>query len=197
MRVNGRKIEASTIVFIGTSIPAPRPLDGIDLNETFPWLIGVERNYKNFVNAGVSSNTTTLMLARYERDVLSEYPGAVCIEVGPNDEDLGVAIATSESNIRAMVRKSQTQGSRVTLMVPILVRDAVTDAAVEDWRDLTRALADELDCELFDVYNDLAAMTTEQLDDLYLPADIYHINEDGHQFIADRAIAEGVLVVPS
>jgi lysophospholipase L1-like esterase len=196
VRVNGRKIEATAIVFIGSSITAPRPLDGVDLNETFTWLIGVARGYKQFVNTGVSSNTTTLMLARYERDVLSEYPGAVCIEPGPNDEDLSVPIATSESNIRAMVRKSQTQGTRVTLMVPILVRDPTTDAAVNAWRTLTRNLATELGCELFDVYDDFAAMSEATLDTLYLPADIYHINSAGHQFVADRALAEGVLMRP-
>ncbi len=196
MRFRGRFIRPNDLVGIGTSVTAIRPADGILLADTFIVKIGLALGYKVYQNSGISGDNTSDKLARWEPDVLQYYPGQVNWEIGPNDWSEAVPIATSEANIRAGVRKSQTQGSRFTLMVPILVRDAPSDAGVESWRELTRDLAGELNCELFDTYAHFAGLSGAELDTLYLPADPFHLSVAGHTRINDRAIADGVLTVP-
>jgi hypothetical protein len=193
---SGRFIRPSDLDGIGDSIMAPRPLDGIALADTYVVQIGLALGYKSYHNEAQANDTTSTMLARFEDDALLDYPGRVLLAVGPNDDFFDIPIATSESNLRTMIRKAHTQGSAVTLMVPLLVRDAPTDAAVDPWRELTRDLAAELDCELFDTYDHMAALDSATLDTLYLPADIYHITAAGHDYVTDRAVAEGVLVIP-
>lgn len=180
-------ISPSVSVFIGTSITGERPLDGITSEGTFATLIGREKGFKKYWNAGVSNDTTSLMLDRYESDVLKMYPGMVAIEVGPNDEYFSVPVATSEGNLRSMIRMSKTQGEDVTLIVPLLVRDPTTDLAVNDWRELTRDLAGELGCNLFDIYEEMAALDGGTLDTYYLTGDDYHLSAIGHTYVANKA----------
>lgn len=184
----GSQLEKTACVFIGTSITAIRPSDGIQALDTFCARISNARGYKRWINAGVGGDTTTLMLARFATDVLWYRPAMVAIEVGPNDEFSVIPIATSESNIRNMVAAAQKSGARVTLIVPFYLRDNGThNTPTEAWRVLTRNLAAELGCELFDVAAVQAALPGATLDTLYLPADAYHFTATGQAWIADQA----------
>jgi lysophospholipase L1-like esterase len=68
------------------------------------------------LNAGVSGDTTEMALARLEQDVLSHDPRIVIVGLGGNDFLQGVAISTTESNLRAIVRKIQSGGAMVVLL---------------------------------------------------------------------------------
>ncbi|HEU4887333.1 MAG TPA: GDSL-type esterase/lipase family protein, partial [Thermoanaerobaculia bacterium] len=68
------------------------------------------------VNAGRSGDTTQSALARVDEDVLAASPRIVIVGLGGNDYLGGVAIGTTESNLRTIVRKIQGGGAMVVLL---------------------------------------------------------------------------------
>ena len=189
MRTNfsGSCRDRGTCVFIGTSITALRPANGINLPQTFCAIISIARGFPFYVNAGVPSDTTTLMLARYERDVLSKYPGMIAIEVGPNDEFYGVGTTAFNSNVRTMVQMAKTAGIAVTIINPFLVRDPTHDSGVNAYRTLAATICSDTSSAFFDIYGTLSGLSSGTLDTLYITADNYHFTVAGQAYIAARA----------
>jgi acyl-CoA thioesterase-1 len=68
------------------------------------------------VNAGVSGDTTESALARLDDDVLARHPRIVIIGLGGNDFLRSIPIATTEANLRTIVRKIQDAGAMVVLL---------------------------------------------------------------------------------
>lgn len=68
------------------------------------------------INAGVSGDTTESALARIEEDVLSQDPGIVIVGLGGNDYLRRVPIATTEENLRTIIRRIQERGAAVVLL---------------------------------------------------------------------------------
>jgi acyl-CoA thioesterase I len=68
------------------------------------------------VNAGRSGDTTQSALARIDEDVLAASPRIVIVGLGGNDFLGGVAIATTEANLRTIIRKIQDAGAMVVLL---------------------------------------------------------------------------------
>ncbi len=67
------------------------------------------------VNAGVSGDTTESALARLD-EVLAARPRMVIVGLGGNDYLRGVAIGTTEANLRTIVRRIQSGGAMVVLL---------------------------------------------------------------------------------
>jgi lysophospholipase L1-like esterase len=67
------------------------------------------------VNAGVSGDTTDSALARLD-EVLTTRPRMVIVGLGGNDYLRGMAIGTTEANLRTIVRKIQASGAMVVLL---------------------------------------------------------------------------------
>jgi len=81
----------------------------------FNWLNALTGHPFNVVkNAGVSSETTSQMLARFSTDVLGFSPTTVSIMGGTNDLQL-IATSTSISNLTSMADQSLSAGSYVIL----------------------------------------------------------------------------------
>ena len=66
-------------------------------------------------NAGISGNTSTQMLARFDTDVTPYLPGTVHLMCGTNDVLASFTLATMQSNVRAIVGKIRGIGA-----VPVL-----------------------------------------------------------------------------
>jgi lysophospholipase L1-like esterase len=77
------------VVFLGASI-----VEGWRLNEYF--------SDRDFVNRGISGQTTGELLGRFPSDVVNLKPEAVLVAVTSNDIARGVAPATIESNLAAI-----------------------------------------------------------------------------------------------
>jgi lysophospholipase L1-like esterase len=103
------------IVFMGDSIT-----DNWRLNEYFP--------EQDFVNRGVSGQTTDQMLGRFEADVVRLHPSAVLISGGTNDIGRGVSVAAAQNNIRAMAELAQFNGIKVLIASVMPVSDYHKDA---------------------------------------------------------------------
>ena len=65
---------------------------------------------------GVSGDTTASALARLDEDVLSQNPRIVLVGLGGNDFLQSVPLATTEANLRTIVRDIQRGGAMVVLL---------------------------------------------------------------------------------
>ena len=98
------------VVFIGDSIT-----DNWRLNEYFP--------DRDFINRGISGQTTDQMLGRFEQDVVQSHPVAVVIFGGTNDLYRRIPVAAVENNLRAMTELAQFKGIRVLVATLLPVSD--------------------------------------------------------------------------
>ena len=85
------------VVFMGDSIT-----DFWRLNEYFPG--------RDFVNRGISGQTTTQMLGRFQQDVLALHPRAVLILAGTNDIARGIPVNGIEDNLSMMGDLAKAHG---------------------------------------------------------------------------------------
>jgi lysophospholipase L1-like esterase len=68
------------------------------------------------LNAGLSGDTTDGALSRLDDDVLAQNPRIVIVGLGGNDFLRQVPIATTEANLRTIVRRIQGKGAMVVLL---------------------------------------------------------------------------------
>jgi lysophospholipase L1-like esterase len=111
-KVKNLRSSGSAVIAFGDSLTAGY---GVSKGEDYPSrlsaLSGIE-----VVNAGVSGDTTESALERIEPDVLSRNPRIVLVGLGGNDFLRSVPIATTEANLRTIVRRSQGAGAMVVLL---------------------------------------------------------------------------------
>lgn len=91
---------------------------GLKPEETYPALleqkVTAERRPHRVVNAGVSGDTTTAALRRFDAALVPD-TAIVIIAIGINDGLRGVPVATVERNVAAMIERAQTRGIAVLL----------------------------------------------------------------------------------
>ena len=160
------------------------------------------------VNAGVNADVTPLVLARLDRDVLQHKPDWVIVLLGTNDAGFfrppdGVAdtprvpVSQFAANLREIVRHILDSGAGVVLCtsVPMGAHYWLADLPayienglnylVEQYADVVRGLAAELELPLADVY---AAFQRDPLRRDNLIPDGIHPNEDGQRLIVDTVL---------
>jgi lysophospholipase L1-like esterase len=98
------------VVFMGDSIT-----DFWRLNEYFTG--------RDFVNRGISGQTTTQMLGRFKQDVLDLKPKAVLILAGTNDIARGIAAGAIEDNLSMMGDLAKARGIKVLFASILPVSD--------------------------------------------------------------------------
>ncbi len=111
-RVKNLASPGSSVISFGDSLTAGY---GAGAGEDYPTglskLIGGP-----VVNAGVSGDTTQSALARLDENVLTASPRIVIVGLGGNDYLGGVALATTEANLRTIVQKIQGGKAMVVLL---------------------------------------------------------------------------------
>ena len=181
---NGRT--PNSAVFIGSSITkGERP--GVTWAQALPNLIGIQKGFIPSRNAGVGSNQSTQMLARFESDVLAYGPSMVSIENGINDAFYEIPLLTYEANNVEMIRKAKIAGARVTIWVAILCQEEPLNSDIEPYRAISRDLAAEFNCDLFDTYADMAALSSGTQDSYFTEASGMgqHLSAAGLAWCAD------------
>ena len=107
--------EAAVVVAFGDSLTSG---PGLRPEQTYPALlqqrIESERREYVVVNAGVSGDTSSEALARFDRAVV---PGTkiLILAIGANDGLRGVPVATVERNLATMIERAQSRGIAVLL----------------------------------------------------------------------------------
>jgi acyl-CoA thioesterase-1 len=126
------------------------------------------------VNAGVSGDTTQTALARIDADVLAASPRMVIIGLGGNDFLGGVALTTTEANLRAIVKKIQDGGAMVVLL------GFTFPSLTADYAAMYERIADDERCLL------VPGVLKGILIDPALKSDEIHPNARGYALMADR-----------
>lgn len=126
------------------------------------------------VNAGVSGDTTESAAARLDADVLAHDPRIVIVGLGGNDFLRSVPIATTEANLRDIVRRIQGAGAMVVLLG---FRFPSLNA---NYEEMYERVAAEEGCLLIE--KSLAGILT----DPSLKSDEIHPNGRGYALMAER-----------
>jgi len=110
---SGRNVPA--VVAFGDSLTSG---PGLKPEQTYPALlqerIAETGHNDHVINAGVSGDTTTEALARFD-NALTQDTRIVVLAIGINDGLHGVPVATVERNIATMIEHAQARGIRVLL----------------------------------------------------------------------------------
>lgn len=107
--------KAPRVVFLGDSIT-----DSWRLNEYFP--------NRDFVNRGISGQTTSQMLGRFLQDVVNLRPRAVIILAGINDIARGISVGNIEDNLTMMGDLAKAHGIKPLFTSILPVSDYHKDA---------------------------------------------------------------------
>lgn len=126
------------------------------------------------INAGISGDTTDMALARIAPDVLSRDPRIVIVGLGGNDFLRSVPIATTEANLREIVRKIHETGAIV-----VLLGFRFPSLSVNYEKMYSRVASDER-CLL--ISGPLKGILTNPS----LKSDEIHPNARGYQMMAER-----------
>lgn len=111
-RVKNLDSRGRTIVAFGDSLTYGY---GAEAADAYPAKLAA-RLGRDVINLGVSGDTTTSALTRLDDDVLSQSPRIVIVGLGGNDFLQSVPIATTEANLRTIVRSIQHGGAMVVLL---------------------------------------------------------------------------------
>ncbi|WP_066404709.1 SGNH/GDSL hydrolase family protein [Flavisolibacter tropicus] len=128
------------------------------------------RNYSDSVrvyNAGVNGNSTTNLLTRLERDVLSKSPELVVLMVGTNDmlhTDKSLSMAQYEANYQKLISSIRKKSDLVLMTIPPIYAPYVIQrkpqfngdekapqARVDSANQVIRRLAAKNKCTLIDL----------------------------------------------
>lgn len=126
------------------------------------------------INAGVSGDTTETALARIDSDVLTKDPRIVVVGLGGNDFLRGVPIATTEANLRTIVRKIESANAMVVLLAfrfPSLT---------ENYEEMYGRVGKDAGCLV------IKGVLSGILTDASLKSDAIHPNARGYAKMADR-----------
>jgi acyl-CoA thioesterase I len=171
--------DAAVIVAFGDSLTSG---PGLREEQTYPALlqqrIASERREYLVVNAGVSGDTSSEALDRFDRAIV---PGTkiLILAIGANDGLRGVPVATVERNIATMIERAQSRGIAVLLCQMEAPPLGGLNYTIEFHRVYTR-LAERYNVRLVPFF--LAGLIGNGAFDL---DDTLHPNAAGHRAIAD------------
>jgi lysophospholipase L1-like esterase len=190
------------IVFFGDSITEQGAQPGgyvallaDTIAQTYPDL-GVE-----VIGAGISGNKVPDLLARVERDVLSQDPSTVVVYIGINDvwhwelNDNGTTEEAYEAGLRTLVDTLQQAGADVVLCTPSVIGERADgtnaqDAMLDRYADISRQVAADNGLAVCDLRADFLAYlqghNPEDTSEGVLTTDGVHLNAEGNRFVADR-----------
>ena len=109
-RLGAPKPDKARVIFLGDSIT-----DLWRLNEYFP--------DRDFVNRGISGQTSGQMLGRLEADVIRLRPAAVLVLGGTNDIARGIPLSSIEDNLTMIADLADLHGIKVILASVLPVSD--------------------------------------------------------------------------
>lgn len=186
----------SKIVFLGDSNTAAYY---VTQTQAFAHLLGTAWGFDDIVNAGVVGDKASDMLARLDADVIDLSPDVCVIMAGTNemaaayvnDTPNATMIASYVTNMEDIIDGLQAEGIGVIVFSPIPSRRA---EEAYRWPAMIRALRELCDQKGI-VYVPVHEAFVRKADDeaafkaLYreIQVDFYHLNEDGHAFLADVA----------
>jgi acyl-CoA thioesterase I len=169
-RVKNLSSAGSAIITFGDSLTAGY---GAGAGEDYP--SGLSKHIgAPVVNAGVSGDTTQTALTRVDENVLAASPRIVIVGLGGNDYLGGVAIGTTEANLRTIIQKIHAGGAMVVLL------GFSFPSLSANYEAMYQRVAKEEGCLL------VPGVLNGILSDRSLKSDEIHPNARGYALMADR-----------
>ena len=157
-------------------------------------VIAAKKTGVQMVNRGVSGNTTTEMLARFNRQVILMQPDAVMIMGGYNDIFFEGGYEKAQKNIATMIDMAQDKRIKVIAAVPPPIKAPIkffdktkelnfNIRMVNEYLDWLRIFIANRNLPLIDFSSEIEWLTQ----DLYL--DGIHPNAKGNELMANKVIS--------
>ncbi len=163
------------IVCIGDSITFGFPY-GSHVSWTKPL---AQETGNTVINKGINGNTTTDMLNRFDRDVLTHAPDYVIIMGGANDIAWRDSFDRITKNFQDMVTKADTAGIKVVLGLPTPLDEPEYEARLARVREWMKDLASQCEIPIIDFHSAFLNSDGELQEDLLL--DGAHPTREGYQ----------------
>lgn len=182
------------IVFLGDSVTKATDYGGVGVTDAFPYKVGMACGYlpSEIVNAGVSSNTSAMMLARIELDVIAHDPGVCVVMAMPNDVATGVTVQQYRVNMGEILSKLIANGiSPVVASPPVARGDSANFLKYKPYLEAAEAVADENGAAFIDCYREYTFMyLCGQADFIACYVDHIHQTKAGHSKLASIMTSE-------
>ncbi len=124
--------ESMKIVCLGDSITW-----GFPFGPSVSWVSRLQESLGvEVINKGINGNTTSDMLRRFDRAVLSYKPSHVIIMGGANDILMAESFDRIVNNIRLMAEKAEASGIKPVFGLPTAIDDRYLEdllARIRDW----------------------------------------------------------------
>lgn len=156
------------------------------------------------IGAGISGNKVPDLQKRVERDVIAKKPTIVVIYIGINDvwhgekdPARGTDPERFTAGLKEVIGKITAAGERVILCTPTLIGEKKNganslDAKLDQYADLSRGLAKELNlplCDLRKAFVDyVAANNPTDAEKGILTSDRVHLNAAGNKLVAETML---------
>jgi lysophospholipase L1-like esterase len=175
-------IGSSSTAGAGASSPAmnyPSRL-AVELKALFP-RVPIE-----VVNRGIGGETTTEMLARFDRDVFAEQPDLVVWQVGSNTVLRDMALTDAGARLRQGLRRLRAADLDVVLMNPQYAPKVINKHEAEGMVDLIDLAAKETSVDLFQRYAIMRywRLTEDYPFATFVSPDELHMNDWGYGCVA-------------
>ncbi|PZX04555.1 lysophospholipase L1-like esterase [Psychrobacillus insolitus] len=177
------------IVCFGDSITARK--EGYP-SPALTYTLGSKRKKDQFINSGISGNTTEQARVRFGQDVLSKHPDIVTVLFGANDSSVHkfVDLETFEQNIRYFTK--EVGPKKVILISPAPVDEALqpnrSNEQLAKYAQVVKEIADETGSYFIDFFsffyskpNYKELLVGEKNDGL-------HFGEAGYEILSDLIV---------
>lgn len=173
----------------------------VTANQTYFKLVADALGYTEAINAGVSGNTATAMLARIQADVIDHNPNVCLVMAGTNETDSSITnnlavdslVATYTSAMGSIITALQTAGIKPVIISPPYSLRPRMEGRLQKLRDAGLVLCVTRGVAFVDLFgrmqHDSETLSTSTFNQWYLDIsgnpDLYHMGVTGHQRAAD------------
>ena len=156
-----------------------------------------EKLNATILNKGINGDTTSGMLARFERDVLAEKPDVLLFIGGTNDIFLSENTDIAKNNIAAIVQQSLSVGILPIIGCPSPIHEELVEGkwklymentniveTLKQYHEWLNLYSNTYDVKLIDFYTEFCSDNIIQ-DKLKYYLDGIHLTGEGNSLIAD------------
>jgi acyl-CoA thioesterase-1 len=156
-----------------------------------------EKLNATILNKGINGDTTSGMLARFERDVLAEKPDVLLFIGGTNDIFLSENTDIAKNNIAAIVQQSLSGGILPIIGCPTPIHEELVEGkwkmymentniveTLKQYHEWLNLYSNTYDVKLIDFYTEFCSDNIIQ-DKLKYYLDGIHLTGEGNSLIAD------------